>query len=187
VSEELSQERGGNAARTTMRKAFHSSVLEVQRTIADRILVIEHYWALQRILRRLLSSEGYEVDVTGSGIDCLEMLHRNQPSAVILDLQYPESSWFELCEKIMHLLPNLPLVVLTSSTDPADEARLAEMGADNCLTMPFSSQELLDRMRTLMRHEPRFGSDEPRVSKPDPLRGARCELWPRRSPYLQLW
>jgi DNA-binding response OmpR family regulator len=169
-----------------MKKAFHSSVLEVQPAIADRILVIEHYWVLQRILRRLLSSEGYEVDVSGSEIDCLEMLHRIQPSAVILDLQYPEPSWFELCEKIVRLLPGLPLVVLTSSTDPADEARLAEMGAGNCLTMPFSSQELLDRLRTLMRHEPRFGSDELQVSKPDPLRGARCESWPRPSPYLQL-
>ena len=167
-------------ARTTMRTAFHSSVLEIRPKIADRIVVIEHYWALQRILRRLLSSEGYEVDVAKNGMDCLQMLHQNRPSAVILDLQSPDSSWFDLCEKIMHLLPSLPLVVLTSSTDPADKARLAEMGATNCVTMPFSSQELLDRLSALMRRAPRSGLDDPHVPTPDRLRGAECKLWPTR-------
>ena len=165
-------------ATTTVGAAFNSSILEMRPTIVDRILVVEHHWALQRILRRLLSSEGYEVDVAQSGMDGLQMLHRNRPSAVVLDLQYPEASWFDLCGKIMHLLPGLPLVVLTSSPDPADKARLVEMGVDNAVTMPFSPQELLERLRALMRLAPRLGSGDLHLPEPRPLRGARCESWP---------
>jgi DNA-binding response OmpR family regulator len=165
---------------TTMETVFESPILEKQPAMLDRILVIEHHCALQRILWRLLSSEGYEVDVAQSGLDGLEMLHRNRPSAVILDLQYPEASWFDFCGKIMHLLPGLPLVVLTSSPDPADEARLAELGAENYVTMPFSPRKLLERLRALMRRASCAGLENLQVFELGRLRGARCESWPMR-------
>jgi DNA-binding response OmpR family regulator len=63
----------------------------------DRILVIEHHGALQKILLRLFSSEGYAVDVAPCDAAGLEMLSRKLPSAVILDLPYPESSGCDLC------------------------------------------------------------------------------------------
>jgi DNA-binding response OmpR family regulator len=164
-------------ATSTMDRAVNSKSFEMRSTTVDRILVIEHDRTLQRILRRILSSEGYEVDVVESGMDGLDMLHRARHSAVVLDLQYPEASWFELCEKIAHLLSGLPLVVLTSSPDPAHKARLVEMGTDHCVTMPFSSVELLERLRGLLRRSSCADSEGWRTLYPRGLRDARCESW----------
>jgi DNA-binding response OmpR family regulator len=81
---------------------------ELQAATRDRILVIEHDRALQRILQRLFSSEGYEVDVVRGGVAGLEMLRQRPPSVVVLDLQYADSSG-DLCRKIANLIPGLSL------------------------------------------------------------------------------
>jgi two-component system OmpR family response regulator len=121
----------------------------------DRILVIEQDRALQKILQRLFSSEGYEVDVVPGGVAGLEMLRQRPPSVVVLDLPYAESSGRDLCRKIANLLPGLPLVILSASSDVAHKVLLLEMGADDYVTLPFSPRELVDRLQVLMRRAPR--------------------------------
>ena len=79
-------------ATTTLAATLNTPVSELRPATMDRILVIEHDGALRKILQRLFSSEGYEVDVVPGGVAGLEMLRQRPPSAVILDLPCPESS-----------------------------------------------------------------------------------------------
>jgi DNA-binding response OmpR family regulator len=125
----------------------------------ERIVVIEDDGALRKILRRLFSSEGYEVDVVPDGVGGLEMLRQRVPAAVILDVLRPGSSGCDLCRKIANLVPGLPLVVISASSDVADKVLLLEMGADDYVTIPFSPRELVARLRALIRRASRVSPE----------------------------
>jgi DNA-binding response OmpR family regulator len=138
-------------ATTTVAATSNPPAAELQLVAMDRILVIEDDSALQKALRRLFSSEGYEVDVVPDGIAGMEMLRQRPPSALILDLRRPGSSGCDLCREIARLAPDLPLVILSASPDVADKVLLLEMGADDYITIPFSPRELVARLRALLR------------------------------------
>jgi DNA-binding response OmpR family regulator len=125
----------------------------------ERILVIEHDRTLRKILRRLFSSEGYEVDVVPDVVCGLERLRQGVPAAVVLDLPHPGSSGCDHCKKIAKLIPGLPLVILSGSAEVADKVLLLEMGADDYLTIPFSPRELVARLRALMRRASRVSPE----------------------------
>jgi DNA-binding response OmpR family regulator len=126
----------------------------------ERILVIEDDPALRKILQRLFSSEGYEVDIVPDSRAGLEMLRQRAPDAVILDLLRTGSSGCDLCKKISNLAPCLPLVILSASSDVADKVLLLEMGADDYVTIPFSPRELIARLRALIRRASRFSPED---------------------------
>src|ERR1700733_12601092 len=138
-------------AATTLAATSNTPNSELRPVTTDRIAVVGRDRALQRILRRLFSLEGYEVDVIPEGAACLEMLHQRLPSAVILDLPRPGSSGCDLCREIANLVPDLPLVILSASAKVADKVFFLEMGADDYVTIPFSPRELIARLRALIR------------------------------------
>ena len=132
-----------------------SPIPEIRPAAADRILVIEDDEALRKILRRLFSAEGYEVDVVSESPGALEMLRQRTPAAAIVDMDRPGSSGCDLCKKIANLIPGLPLLILSASSDVADKVLLLEMGADDYVTIPFSPRELVARLRALIRRTSR--------------------------------
>jgi len=138
----------------------NAPICEPQPATMERILIIEDDGALRKILRRLLSSEGYEVDVVPDVVGGLEMLRQRAPAAVILDLLRPGSSGCDFCKKIANLIPGLPLVILSASADVADKVLLLEMGADDYVTIPFSPRELVARLRALIRRASRVGPED---------------------------
>jgi DNA-binding response OmpR family regulator len=138
-------------ATATLAVTLTTPISELRPATMDRILVIEDDRALRKILRQLFSSEGYEVDVVPDVVGGLEMLRQRVPAAVILDLLRPGSSGRHLCKKIADLIPGLPLVILSASSDVAHKVLLLEMGADAYVTIPFSPRALVDRLRALMR------------------------------------
>jgi DNA-binding response OmpR family regulator len=145
-------------ATTTLAATLNTPVSEPRPIAADRILIVENDGALRKVLRRLFSAEGYEVDIVSDGAAGLEMLRQKPPSAVILDLQRPGSSGCDLCRKVANLIPGLPLLILGGSSDAADKILLLEMGADDYLTIPFSPRELVARMRALIRRASRIST-----------------------------
>jgi DNA-binding response OmpR family regulator len=147
-------------AATTLAATLNTPISEQQPASMERILVIEDDPALRKILRRLFSDEGYEVDVVSDVVCGLERLRQGAPAAVILDLPRPGSSGFDLCEKIANLNSGLPLVILSSSSKVTDKVRLLEMGADDYMTIPFSPRELLARMRALIRRASRLNLED---------------------------
>jgi two-component system response regulator MprA len=147
-------------AATTLAANPNTPISELQSAPAERILVIEHDGALQKILRRLFSSEGCEVDVVPDRVAGLEMLRQRSPSAMIVDLQDAEPAACNLSRKIADLVPGLPLVILSASSKVADKVPLLEMGADDYVTIPFSPRELVARLRALIRRASRSSPED---------------------------
>ena len=146
-------------ATATLAATLNAPISEPRSVPMERILVIEVDRALRKILRRLFSSEGYEVDVASDAVCGLERLRQGTPAAVVLDLPRPGSSGCDLCKKIANLIPGLPLVILSGSSDVADKVLLLETGADDYVTVPFSPRELLARLRALMRRASRVNPE----------------------------
>ena len=146
-------------ATTTLAASLNTQMSDLQPATMDRILVIEGDGALRKILQRIFSSEGYEVDLVPDAVCGLERLSQGVPAAVILDLPRPGSSGCDLCKKIANLIPGLPLVILSASSDVAYKVLLLEMGADDYVTIPFSPAELVARLRALMRRAARVSPE----------------------------
>ncbi len=144
-------------AATPLAATPNSPISEPQSAPTERILVIEHDSALRKALQQLFSVEGYEVDVVSDVVAGLDQLRQRSPSAVIVDLPRPGSSGSDLCKKIADLIPGLPLVILSSSSNVTDKVLLLEMGANDYVTIPFSPRELVARLRSLIRRASRFG------------------------------
>jgi DNA-binding response OmpR family regulator len=142
-------------ATATLAAALNAPPVESRSGTMDRILVIEGDSDLQKILRRLFSSEGYEVDVVTDAVRGLELLRQRVPAAVLLDLPSPGFAGRDLCKKIANLIPGLPLVILSTSSNIADKVFLLEMAADDYVTVPFSPRELVARLRALIRRASR--------------------------------
>jgi DNA-binding response OmpR family regulator len=135
---------------------FNTPVAEPRPDTMGRILVIEGDAALQKILRRLFSSEGYEVDVVPDAACGLERLSQEVPSAAVIDLPRPGSSGCDLCKKIANSIPGLPLVIISACSDVTDKVLLLEIGADDYVTVPFSPRELVARLRAVIRRASRI-------------------------------
>ncbi len=144
---------------TTLAATLNTPLSELRPATMDRILVIADYSALRKALQRLFSLERYEVEVVTDSVTGLARLRERPFSAVILDLQRPGSSGWDLCRNIADSISGLPLVVLSASPDVADKVLLLEMGADDYLTIPFSPRELVARVRALMRRASRISPE----------------------------
>jgi two-component system, OmpR family, alkaline phosphatase synthesis response regulator PhoP len=147
-------------ATATLAPTSNTSISEPRPAPMDRILVIEDDGALRKILRRLFSSEGYEVVVVPDAVRGLEILRQSVPAAVVLDLPSPGSSGCDFCKKIAKLIPGLPLVILSANSSVADKVLLLEMAADDYVTVPFSPRELVARLRALIRRASRVSLDD---------------------------
>jgi DNA-binding response OmpR family regulator len=144
-------------ATTLQRAIVNTSMPELRPATIDRIAVVSDDGAMQRILRRLFSSEGYEVDVLPNSSFGLKALCQRPSSAVVLDIPDPDSPDCDLCKRIANLIPELPLIILAAGSELAYKARLLEMGGDDYLAIPFSPKDLLERVRTIIEHHSRIG------------------------------
>jgi len=146
-------------ATATLSATLNPPISGLRLAPMGRILVIEDDSALRKVLWRLFSSEGYEVDVASDAVCGLERLRQATPAAVVLDLPRPGSLGGDLCKKIANLIPGLPLVILSGSSEVADKVLLLEMGADDYVTVPFSPRELVARLRALIRRASRVNPE----------------------------
>jgi DNA-binding response OmpR family regulator len=141
---------------TMMAAPVNAATVELQRARPERILVIEHDKALQKIMRRALTSEGYEVELVSNGATGLQLVRQKTPSALIVDLQFPGSPACDLCRELMQAVPAIPFVVLSASPSIVDKVLFLEMGADDYIAVPFSPKELVARLRALRRRTFQF-------------------------------
>jgi DNA-binding response OmpR family regulator len=137
---------------------YNSSETESSEALpvsSERILVIEDDRAVQKALRRLFESEGFEVHVAGNGAEGLELFRASAPSVVVLDLRLPGMLGQDVCREISAAAPSMPIIILSARTDVMDKVLLLELGAHDYVTKPFSPRELLARVRTAMRRSTR--------------------------------
>lgn len=118
-----------------------------------RILVVEDESHLAEGLKFNLEAEGYEVEVVGDGRSAADRLTRAEegPDLVILDLMLPEMSGFEVMRRMRAAGNYAPILILTAKDDSADVVRGLEDGADDYLSKPFRLEELLARVRGVLR------------------------------------
>jgi RNA polymerase sigma-70 factor, ECF subfamily len=126
----------------------------------DRILIIANSDALQETLRELLCSEGCELDLVPDGVAGLEVLRFSRPSVVVVHIQHPGPSDRELCRQMLDLIPGLPIVVLSASSEIREKVLLLETGAADYVTIPFSSRELVARLHAVIRRRSRADVDD---------------------------
>ena len=122
---------------------------------AERILVIEDDRAVQKALKRLFESEGFVVDLAGSGNEGMDMFRAIPPAVLVLDLSLPGTPGQDICREISQKAPSLPIVILSAKAEVMDKVLLLELGAHDYVTKPFSPRELLARVRTAMRRSTR--------------------------------
>ncbi len=116
-----------------------------------RILVVDDEPPIQRMLRRSLSTNGYDVMVAANGEEALEIVPLHKPDLILLDLCLPgEVSGFDVCKQVRQWAQT-PIIVLSAKTEEKQKVQALDLGADDYLTKPFSVEELLARVRACLR------------------------------------
>ena len=135
------------------------------------IMVVDDEAAVRDALRRALELEGYDVELAADGAEALERLVDGaRPDALLLDVLMPGVDGLEVCRRLRRSGSRLPVLMLTARAEVSDRVSGLDAGADDYLAKPFALQELLARVRALLR---RSGAGES-----DVLRFADLELDP---------
>ncbi len=126
-----------------------------------KILVVEDEKSLSEPLAYLLRREGYEVSVVDNGLSAVEAVDQSPPDLMLLDLMLPGLAGTEVCREVRNR-SSLPIIMLTAKDSEVDIVVGLELGADDYVTKPYSSRELLARIKAVLRR---------RSTDPDPADG----------------
>ncbi len=114
------------------------------------IMVVEDEPSIAEVVSLYLRRAGYQVIITNDGHDALEAMGRQMPELIVLDIMLPEIDGFELTRWVRDR-SDVPIIMLTARRDESDRIAGLEMGADDYIVKPFSPQELVSRVRAVLR------------------------------------
>ncbi len=137
----------------------------------SKILIIEDDPVIAEFLKTGLKYEGYGVEVNNRGILGLEMAEQNFFDLIILDIMLPDTDGFDVCRRIREYGSDVSILMLTVKKNVADRVKGLDSGADDYLTKPFSFDELLARIRALLRRRGK-------ISKTGKIRAAGITIDP---------
>jgi two-component system response regulator MprA len=123
------------------------------------VLVVDDEAAVRKAVRRALVLAGYEVDVAEGGPEALAALAGGGPDAVVLDVLMPGVDGLEVCRRLRASGDRTPVLMLTARDSVADRVTGLDAGADDYLVKPFALEELLARLRALLRRSSPNGDD----------------------------
>src|SRR5918998_1738303 len=123
-----------------------------------RVLIVEDDAEIADVLRRSLRIEGYDVKVSGDGTEALGEADLFEPDAVVLDLGLPGMDGIEVSKRLREG-GDVPILMLTARDSLDDRVEGLDSGADDYLVKPFEREELLARLRALLRRRPPRGSE----------------------------
>ena len=118
---------------------------------AERVLVVDDDHSLRRMLERSLLAEGFEVQAVADGGAALAAIERSAPDLVVLDVALPGMDGLAVCRRLRDKGFAQPVLMLTARDGVADRVAGLEVGADDYLIKPFATEELVARLRALMR------------------------------------
>lgn len=128
--------------------------------IREKILVVEDEKSIAHFISSVLSANGYESMQARSGSEALSMISSHCPDLIILDLGLPDMDGLEILRQLRSW-SSLPVVVVSARSHEKDKVTALDLGADDYLTKPFGTDELLARVRTAIRHtRTSSGNDE---------------------------
>ena len=129
-------------------------------TIREKILVIEDEKSISHFISTVLNNNGYEAMQARTGSEALSMITSHCPDLIILDLGLPDMDGLDILRKLREW-SSLPVVVVSARSYEKDKVQALDLGADDYLTKPFGTDELLARVRTAIRHtRTSSGNDE---------------------------
>ena len=118
------------------------------------VLVVDDERSVRDALSRALRSEGYDVQLAASGGDALGLLSEASPDVIVLDIGMPGLDGLETCRLIRAKGDGVPILMLTARSGVSDRVDGLDAGADDYLVKPFALEELLARLRALLRRQP---------------------------------
>ncbi|WP_017811326.1 MULTISPECIES: response regulator transcription factor [Paenibacillus] len=118
------------------------------------ILIIDDDEKIISMLRRGLAFEGYEVLTASNGAEGLNKMLENDPALMVLDVMMPQVDGFEVCRRVREAGSSVPILMLTAKDEVENRVKGLDAGADDYLVKPFALEELLARVRALLRRKP---------------------------------
>jgi len=116
-----------------------------------KILIAEDDHNIRQGLDDLLSKEGYEIDAAENGKIALERFKQQKPQFVILDIMMPEMDGYAVCREIRRLDSDVPIIFLSAKSEEIDRVIGLELGADDYISKPFGTREVVARIRAITR------------------------------------
>ena len=116
----------------------------------NKVLVVDDEKQIVDIVKAYLEKEGFKVIIAYDGKSALELVQRQSPDLIVLDLMLPEISGWDVC-RILRRKSNIPIIMLTARDEVTDRIVGLELGADDYVTKPFDPQELVSRIKAVLR------------------------------------
>ena len=116
------------------------------------ILVVDDEMSILRVMRASLPARGYEVRTAPGGEEALDEIHKQMPDLIVLDLMMPEVSGLEVCRRVREF-SDVPIIVLSAKGEERSKVAALDAGADDYVTKPFGMEELLARLRAVLRRQ----------------------------------
>jgi DNA-binding response OmpR family regulator len=126
-----------------------------------KILVVEDEPSLVFTLQDTLENEGYRVFVANDGTEAVEIVKRENPDLMVLDLMLPGLSGYDVCKKVRAMNYTFPIVMLTARDQEIDKVTGLNIGADDYMTKPFGVKELLARIQARLRRSEKYAKAKP--------------------------
>jgi len=135
----------------------------------ETILVVDDESNIVELAVLYLEQEGFRVLSAADGASALEIIARQPPALLVLDLMLPEVDGWEVCHRLRSgkVAPNLPIIMLTARDDDVDKIVGLELGADDYVTKPFNPRELVARVKAILRRTRRAAQPQAPVHAGD--------------------
>lgn len=144
----------------------------------NKILIVDDDDEIRELLEFDLSKSGYSTTVANNGLDGLNIALNNDFDIVLLDVMMPKMNGFQVCHNIKMVKPDLPILLLTAKGTIQDKTQGFNLGADDYLVKPFDIQEVLLRVRALLRRSSSHKNNlENQLSSKEILKGDQIELF----------
>src|SRR6266481_1375109 len=139
--------------------------------MTTRILVVEDDPDIAELVERYLSKAGFSTDRVASGRDALDAIALKAPDLLVLDLMLPHLDGLEICRRVRahDKTANIPIIMLTARAEESERIVGLELGADDYLAKPFSPNELVARVRALLRRAHRGAGPAPKTLAYGPI------------------
>ncbi len=132
----------------------HPPSVQSGARVSERILIAEDDRGVRDSLQRALRFEGYDVATANDGAAALDSVASNEPDALILDVMMPHVDGLTVCRRMRERGFETPILILTARHEVSDRVNGLDAGADDYLVKPFALEELLARLRALLRRRP---------------------------------
>ena len=142
-------------------------LLMTRAPTGQRVLVVDDEPNLAEVVTMALRFQGFEVQTAASGREALAAVHRFKPHLMVLDVMLPDMEGFEVAARLGAQRAGVPIIFLTARDATEDKVRGLSGGGDDYMTKPFSLEELVARIRTILRRTGQAGPESGRLSFED--------------------